>query len=95
MSGVFTKRNPSLLFQSVDRLVIGPTLDLLITLSGPARVLFSGETFNIRVTIDHDIGNSNHIQVLEVFFAYQEEYLMPPDNFTALFGNGNFKVFGK
>lgn len=75
--------------------MIGPTIDLEITISGPAHVLLAGETFTITITVSHGIRSTVGIQLEELFFAYLQEYLIPPENFTAIFGNGNVEVFGK
>ena len=75
--------------------MVGPTVGLVIGLSGPARALLAGELFTINATIGHNLISAHNIQILDVFFAYLQEYLIPPDNFTVRFGNGKIEVFGK
>ena len=75
--------------------MVGPTVDLITTLFGPARVLRGGEVFGNNITIRHDQRNTGSLQILEVFFSYPQEYLIPPNQFFVAFGNGNIETFGK
>lgn len=79
----------------MDLLIVGPEVALIIILSGPARVLLDGDIFYISITIGHHLRSISDIQIIQIFFAYPVEYLIPPTNYNVTFGNGNFEEFGK
>jgi hypothetical protein len=62
---------------------------------GSARVLHGGDVFGNHITIRHSPRNVDSLQILEVFFSYPEEYLIPSNQFSVVFGNGNIETFGK
>ena len=82
--------------QDSERLIIGPALRLLVTVIRPNDLLVAGEKFEVSITIGHNpVNSSNVAQILDVYFEYLEVYLIPPDSFTVLFGNGKTEVFGE
>lgn len=62
-----------------------PTVNLVVTLSGPTSVLTVGANFVINITISHNSTDSRDARNFVVTLGeYIEEYVFPPANFTSV-----------
>ena len=84
------------IFQDLDSLIIGPTVRLSVLAIRPEGLLLPGEEFEVNFTITLDpVSRVDIVQILGAFLEYPEEYLLPGDNFTVIYGNGEVEVFGE
>ena len=79
----------------MENLTVGPMVRLVINIAGVDYALQGGDVFDINFAISHDPMNANSVQILEMLLGYPAEYLIAPQNFTILYGNGEAQVFGK
>ena len=70
-------------------------MDITTILAGPAFAVDANDAFEINITFAHNSFESQDAHDLILSIIYPANYVLPPDDFTYQYGNGNSGTEGE